>query len=52
MVNRSPLLTSGVLQLPQKMVHAVDLYHKEGQLSCTGRVLLPVGCQVPGPDTK
>ena len=31
MVNRSPLLTSGVLQLPQKMVHAVDLYHKESQ---------------------
>ena len=31
MVNRSPLLTSGVLQLPQKMVQAVDLYHKEGQ---------------------
>ena len=27
----SPLSSSGVLKLPQKMVHAVDLYHKEGQ---------------------
>ena len=26
-------LTSGVLQLPQKMVQAVDLYYKEGKLT-------------------
>ena len=28
---RSPLSASGVLKLPQKMVHAVDQHHKEGQ---------------------
>ena len=28
---RSLLFTSGVLKLPQKMVHAVDQHHKEGQ---------------------
>ena len=28
---RSPLSTREVLKLPQKMVHAIDLYHEEGQ---------------------
>ena len=46
---RSPLSTSGVLKLPQKMVHAVGQHHKEGQCR------LALGAarrRRPGPDTK
>ena len=54
---RSPLSTSEVLKLPQKMVHAIDLYHEEGQrrlalgeYSCewAARRRKP---HLPGPDT-
>ena len=42
---RSPLSSSGVLKLPQKMVHAVDQHHKEGQCRLALGVHLRVGCQ-------
>ena len=59
---RSPLSTSGVLKLPQKMVHAVDQHHKEGQrglalggYSCEWAARRRKGGErphLPGPDTK